>query len=174
MRLSEVLEHHGVHVEIDTGSEKKALCPFHMDNTIGSFSINDAKGICKCFACGGGGDAIHSMMQLNDMSYKDALLQLAADEQIISKKKFKELSQREYSDEFIKGMEGPAEKMTSVKSPKLLSLVNRNVEMRFIRSSKTSVDSRRSMRNISEKNVHYQTRVLKKIISRFQMESLQK
>ena len=44
LRLSEVLEHHGVHVEIDTGSEKKALCPFHMDNTIGSFSINDAKG----------------------------------------------------------------------------------------------------------------------------------
>ena len=62
LRLSEVLEHHGVRVEIDTGSEKKALCPFHMDNTIGSFSINDDKGICKCFACGGGGDAIHSMM----------------------------------------------------------------------------------------------------------------
>lgn len=120
LRLSEVLEHHGVHVEIDTGSEKKALCPFHMDNTIGSFSINDDKGICKCFACGGGGDAIHSMMQLNDMSYKDALLQLAADEKIISKEKFKELSQREYSDEFIKGMEGPAEKMTSVKKSKVI------------------------------------------------------
>lgn len=120
LRLSEVLEHHGVHVEIDTGSEKKALCPFHMDNTIGSFSINDAKGICKCFACGGGGDAVHSMMQLNDMSYKDALLQLAADEQIISKEKFKELSQKEYSDEFIKGMEGPAERMTSVKKSKII------------------------------------------------------
>ena len=37
LRLSEVLEHHGVHIEIDTGSEKKALCPFHIhlkSNTI--------------------------------------------------------------------------------------------------------------------------------------------
>lgn len=110
--LSEVLAHHGINIERDTGAEKLALCPFHMDNKIGSFAINDSKGICHCFACGGGGDAIHSMMQLNDMSYKDALLQLAADENVISKEKFTELSNKEYSDEFIKSMENPASKMT--------------------------------------------------------------
>ena len=34
------------------------LCPFHDDRTP-SFSVSPAKNICKCFACGEGGTAVH-------------------------------------------------------------------------------------------------------------------
>ena len=35
------------------------LCPFHDDKTP-SFSVSPAKGLCKCFACGKGGNAVPS------------------------------------------------------------------------------------------------------------------
>ena len=34
------------------------LCPFHSDKTP-SFYVSPAKGLCKCFACGQGGNAVH-------------------------------------------------------------------------------------------------------------------
>ena len=34
------------------------LCPFHDDKTP-SFYVSPAKGLCKCFACGKGGNAVH-------------------------------------------------------------------------------------------------------------------
>lgn len=42
---------------IPDGTESKALCPFHEDHDP-SLTINDAKGIYKCFACGAHGDVI--------------------------------------------------------------------------------------------------------------------
>ncbi|MDQ9783015.1 CHC2 zinc finger domain-containing protein, partial [Serratia marcescens] len=32
------------------------LCPFHNDTKLGSFTVNDAKAIYKCFTCGASGD----------------------------------------------------------------------------------------------------------------------
>ena len=106
--ISEILSHHGVLFEKTSGRNKLALCPFHMNTRIGSFSVNDDKGICKCFSCGNGGDAIKFMMLTNDMEYVPATLQLAADEGIISKEEFESLSKTKYSNEFIKQMEDKA------------------------------------------------------------------
>ncbi|GHU61637.1 DNA primase [Bacteroidia bacterium] len=52
------------------------LCPFHEDKTP-SFYVSPAKNICKCFACGEGGTAVHFVMKLEQLSYVEALKYLA-------------------------------------------------------------------------------------------------
>ena len=61
------------------GVEYQGLCPFHDDQTVGNFSVNPAKGMYKCFACGAGGDAIKFLMEYrgSKLSYGDALRYLA-------------------------------------------------------------------------------------------------
>lgn len=54
------------------GANYKGLCPFHDDKTP-SFHVSPAKGICKCFACGEGGNAVHFIMKIEQLSYFDAL-----------------------------------------------------------------------------------------------------
>ena len=52
------------------------LCPFHDDKTP-SFYVSPAKGLCKCFACGKGGNAVHFVMEHEQMTYPEALRWLA-------------------------------------------------------------------------------------------------
>lgn len=54
------------------GANYKGLCPFHDDKTP-SFHVSPAKGICKCFACGEGGNVVHFVMKMEQLSYFDAL-----------------------------------------------------------------------------------------------------
>lgn len=67
------------------------LCPFHDDKTP-SFYVSPAKGLCKCFACGKGGNAVHFIMEHEQMSYPEALKYLA-------KKYGIEIKERELSAE---------------------------------------------------------------------------
>ena len=67
------------------------LCPFHSDKTP-SFYVSPAKGLCKCFACGQGGNAVHFIMAHEQMFYPEALRYLA-------KKYNIEIKERELSDE---------------------------------------------------------------------------
>ena len=67
------------------------LCPFHDDKTP-SFSVSPAKGLCKCFACGKGGNAVHFIMEHEQLSYPEALRYLA-------KKYGIEIKEKELSDE---------------------------------------------------------------------------
>lgn len=67
------------------------LCPFHEDKTP-SFSVSPAKGLCKCFACEKGGNAVHFIMEHEQMTYPEALRWLA-------KKYNIEIKERELTDE---------------------------------------------------------------------------
>ena len=67
------------------------LCPFHDDKTP-SFYVSPAKGLCKCFACGKGGNAVHFIMEHEQMSYPETLKYLA-------KKYGIEIKERELSNE---------------------------------------------------------------------------
>lgn len=73
------------------GVNYKGLCPFHDDRTP-SFVVSPAKGLCKCFACGKGGNAVHFIMEHEQLSYPDALRYLA-------KKYNIEIKERELSSE---------------------------------------------------------------------------
>ncbi|MCR4556633.1 MAG: DNA primase [Saccharofermentans sp.] len=54
------------------GSNMWGLCPFHSEKTA-SFSVNPSKNIFKCFGCGKGGNAINFIMEIEHMSYPEAI-----------------------------------------------------------------------------------------------------
>ena len=58
------------------GANYVGLCPFHDDRTP-SFSVSPARNICKCFACGKGGNPVHFIMEHEQISYYEALKYLA-------------------------------------------------------------------------------------------------
>lgn len=58
------------------GANYIGLCPFHNERTP-SFSVSKAKGICHCFSCGKGGSPVGFLMELEQMSYQEALRWLA-------------------------------------------------------------------------------------------------
>lgn len=58
------------------GANYIGLCPFHNERTP-SFSVSRAKGYCKCFSCGKGGSAVGFVMELEQMTYGEALRYLA-------------------------------------------------------------------------------------------------
>ncbi|MGB5990361.1 MAG: DNA primase [Marinifilaceae bacterium] len=53
------------------------LCPFHNEKTP-SFIVSPSKGIYKCFGCGKGGNAVNFVMELEQLSYVEALKYLAS------------------------------------------------------------------------------------------------
>ena len=67
------------------------LCPFHNDSNP-SFSVSPTRGICHCFTCGKGGNAINFLMELEQMTYPDALRWLAQKSKI-------EIHERERTNE---------------------------------------------------------------------------
>ncbi|MCM1110832.1 MAG: CHC2 zinc finger domain-containing protein [Clostridium sp.] len=58
------------------GSNYMGLCPFHNERTP-SFSVSKARGICKCFSCGKGGNVVNFLMEIMQISYGEALRWLA-------------------------------------------------------------------------------------------------
>lgn len=59
-----------------SGSNMFGLCPFHGEKTA-SFSVAPDKGIYYCFGCHKGGGAINFMMEVEGLSYPDAVRNLA-------------------------------------------------------------------------------------------------
>jgi len=77
------------------GSDRyKALCPFHTEKTP-SFIVSKSRQIYHCFGCGKGGDAISFLMNIQNVSFTEALDTLA-DNAGIRLPKFKSTS-NEYS-----------------------------------------------------------------------------
>jgi len=58
------------------GVNMKGLCPFHDEKTP-SFTVSPARNIYKCFGCGKGGNAVNFLMELEGLSYPEALRYLA-------------------------------------------------------------------------------------------------
>jgi len=59
-----------------SGANMFGLCPFHGEKTA-SFSVAPDKGIYYCFGCHKGGGAINFMMEVEGLSYPDAVRALA-------------------------------------------------------------------------------------------------
>ncbi|MDF2607183.1 MAG: primase [Bacillales bacterium] len=58
------------------GKEYFGLCPFHQEKTP-SFSVNQEKQVYNCFGCGSGGNVFSFLMQLDGLSFFEALEKLA-------------------------------------------------------------------------------------------------
>ena len=59
------------------GGNLKGLCPFHDEKTP-SFNVSTAKGVYFCYGCGAGGDAITFVMNLDHLTFVEAVERLAA------------------------------------------------------------------------------------------------
>jgi DNA primase len=55
-----------------TGRNYMGLCPFHSEKTP-SFTVNEEKGIFRCFGCGAGGSVFHFLMQYDHVSFPEAV-----------------------------------------------------------------------------------------------------
>jgi DNA primase len=62
---------------IRRGREYVGLCPFHKEKTP-SFSVVEDKGFYHCFGCGAHGDVIGFAMQMESLSFPEAVTALAA------------------------------------------------------------------------------------------------
>lgn len=72
------------------GANYTGLCPFHNERTP-SFSVSRSKGICKCFSCGKGGSPVNFLMEIEQVSYYEAL-------RLLAKKYGIEIQEREMTD----------------------------------------------------------------------------
>jgi len=74
---TDLVEVVGDHVKLrKRGRKYEGLCPFHEEKTP-SFSIDPDKGLYYCFGCHQGGDAINFIMQLERLSFPEAVERLA-------------------------------------------------------------------------------------------------
>ena len=62
---------------VRAGREFKGCCPFHNEKTP-SFYVNDDKQFYHCFGCGAHGDVIGFVMRHDNMSFPEAVENLAA------------------------------------------------------------------------------------------------
>jgi len=78
------------------GTNFRALCPFHTEKTP-SFYVSPSKQIFHCFGCGVGGNAIHFLMKVENLTFTEALRILASkvniniDNLMVNNKKEREL-----------------------------------------------------------------------------------
>ncbi|MBK8484284.1 MAG: DNA primase [Saprospiraceae bacterium] len=76
------------------GANMIGLCPFHKEKTP-SFSVSPTKNIFKCFGCGKGGTPVQFIMEAEQLSFPEAIRQLAKKYQIT----LEETNQKESSVE---------------------------------------------------------------------------
>ena len=75
--IADVVDVVGNYVQLKkAGSNYKGLCPFHSEKTP-SFVVSPAKQIYHCFGCGATGDSIKFIMDIENLSYPEAIEKLA-------------------------------------------------------------------------------------------------
>ena len=65
-----------VHLTKRSGANQFGLCPFHSEKTP-SFSVAPDKQIYHCFGCGKGGNVIGFIMEIENLTFRDAVAFLA-------------------------------------------------------------------------------------------------
>ena len=73
--IAELVSDHGIVLK-KTGVNFKGLCPFHSEKTP-SFNVNSQRGFFHCFGCKASGDSIKFLMQIDRLSFTDAVQELA-------------------------------------------------------------------------------------------------
>ena len=75
-RIDEVVEQY-VTLRNAGGGSRKGLCPFH-DEKSPSFNVRPAQGYYHCFGCGAGGDSIKFLMEIEGLTFVEAVERLAS------------------------------------------------------------------------------------------------
>lgn len=75
-----------------SGKNLFGLCPFHEERTA-SFSVNEDKQIFHCFSCGRGGNVFRFIMEIENLSFPQAILKVAADAGITVPEQYQSVGQ---------------------------------------------------------------------------------
>lgn len=76
-QLSDIMSVIGRHIDLkQSGSSLKGICPFHSEKTP-SFHVFPNTGTWHCFGCGAGGDVITFVMRYGNLTFREALEELA-------------------------------------------------------------------------------------------------
>lgn len=75
-RIDEIIEQY-VTLRNAGGGSRKGLCPFH-DEKSPSFNVRPSVGSYHCFGCGAGGDVYRFLMEIEGLSFVEAVERLAA------------------------------------------------------------------------------------------------
>ena len=73
--IAEVIRSRGIELQAAGANDVKGLCPFH-DDTTPSLVVSPAKGLFHCMSCGAAGNVIQFVAKLDDISEREAALQL--------------------------------------------------------------------------------------------------
>lgn len=77
MQTADLVEVVGEYVQLKRrGQSYLACCPFHNEKSP-SFNVTPSKGFFKCFGCGKAGDVVRFVMEIDGISYPEALRHLA-------------------------------------------------------------------------------------------------
>lgn len=90
----------GRHVNLKkSGRGFTGLCPFHDDKNP-SFSVNPTTGTYRCWSCGAKGDVFKFVMEMDRLSFREALETLAADAGVVLEKRSSDpdMAQRQRRD----------------------------------------------------------------------------
>lgn len=92
------------------GSNWMACCPFHQEKTP-SFSVSPSKGFYKCFGCGKGGSVYNFLMDMEGLSFPEAIKRVAeitgvmlpepVDDQQYERSKKKKEAKKKLADQVI-------------------------------------------------------------------------
>ena len=82
--LAEVVSDYGIKLHV-SGHTAKGLCPFHNEDTA-SFCVNTAKNLWHCFGCGKGGNVINFVMEMDNLSFLEAIKKLLKEKKNIDLK----------------------------------------------------------------------------------------
>ncbi len=78
------------------GSNHTGLCPFHKEKTP-SFSVSRERGMYYCFGCGKGGDAFSFLMEIEGLTFSEALRSLAQECGVDTRESFNREAYRDSS-----------------------------------------------------------------------------
>ena len=74
---SDIVDVIGQYVHLQKkGANYFGLCPFHNEKS-GSFSVSPHKQMYYCFGCGAGGNVITFLMKYDNLTFQEAIKQLA-------------------------------------------------------------------------------------------------
>ena len=83
LAATDIIELVGRYVDLKpAGSNSKGCCPFHNEKTP-SFNVSKTKQIYKCFGCGRSGNAITFLMEHRQLTFVEAVKQLAGDSGVV-------------------------------------------------------------------------------------------
>ena len=76
LRLSDVVSSYVRLTRVGSTDDHKACCPFHHEKTP-SFLVHDNQGFYKCFGCGKSGNMFNFVMEMDHVTFPEAVEMLA-------------------------------------------------------------------------------------------------